>query len=93
MENMTRQRRRGWAWATLFVILGVIYISDGLRGSAEDGYRLLMGAGFLLAAAQAFFSPVNFASPRLKGSKTTAIDWIGFGGMLLLAAGLVVRWL
>ena len=93
MEDMTGRKRRGWAWSTLFVVLGIIYISDGLRGSAEDTYRLLMGAGFLLAAPQAFFSPVNFASPSPKEPKVTAIDWVGFTGMLLLAAGLVVRWL
>ncbi|WP_172675072.1 hypothetical protein [Stenotrophomonas pictorum] len=55
--------------------------------------RLLMGAGFLLAAPQAFFSPISFANPDLKFIKVSPVDWLGMAGVLLLVSGLVVRWL
>lgn len=93
MQEVNDRRGRGWAWSTLFVVMGGIYVMDGLRGGADESYRLLMGAGFLLAAPQAFFSPISFGKLGSSESRATFVDWVGMGGVVLLVAGLLVRWL
>ena len=91
MEDARNRGKRGWIWATLFIVMGTIYLTDGIRDPEDGIYRLLMGAGFLLAAPQAFFSPISFAKPTF--TKVQPVDWLGMAGVLLLVAGLAVRWL
>ncbi|WP_057505959.1 hypothetical protein [Stenotrophomonas pictorum] len=93
MEDTSSRKKRGWIWATFFTVMGIIYVTDGLRSPETEMGRLLMGAGFLLAAPQAFFSPISFANPDLKFIKVSPVDWLGMAGVLLLVSGLVVRWL
>ena len=93
MEDTNSRPRRGWIWATLFTVMGIIYLTDGIRSSGTEMGRLLMGADFLLAAPQAFFRPISFARRDRKSVKATPVDWVGMAGVLLVAAGLVTRWL
>lgn len=91
MEDTSSSKKRGWFWAIFFTVMGIIYLADGLRGAEPKVGLLLMGAGFLLAAPQAFFSPLSFATPDLKFGKIAPVDWLGIVGVLLLVTGLVVR--
>ena len=91
MEDTPNRGKRGWIWAALFIVVGTIHLTDGIRDPEDGMYRLLMGAGFLLAAPQAFFSPINFAKPTF--TKVQSVDGLGMVGVLLLVAGLAVRWL
>lgn len=93
MEDANSRKKRGWIWATFLTVMGIIYATDGLRSPEIEMGRLLMGAGFLLAAPQAFFSPISFAKPDPKFVKVSPVDWLGMAGVLLLASGLLVRWL
>jgi hypothetical protein len=93
MERSSNQKDRGWIMAPLFTVLGVIYLMDGLRNPDTELYRLLMGAGFLLAAPQAFFHPIRLSRGKIRTSLETPSDWLAVIGVFLLIAGLVVRWL
>ena len=92
MEDTSSRKKRGWVWATLFTVMGIIYVTDGLRSHDAQMGLLLIGAGFVLAAPQAFFSPISFAKPNLNFLKLAPVDWLGMAGVLLVVTGLVVRW-
>ena len=84
---------RGWGWASFFVVLGFICITDTLRGPDGDPNRVLMGAGFLLCVPKAFLHPLRFNEITFKGSLSTPLDWMALLGAILCTIGFMGRWL
>lgn len=94
----TRQRERGWVWATLFIAMGFFFIINFFyRGSAEI-HPLLTGVGLLLLVPHAFRQPVRFTKPlwpQLKSPPRASrpIVWLAIAGIALIVAGLIVHWM
>lgn len=72
---------------------GLIYIADGFRSQGKVLHLFLTGAGFLLLAPQAFLRPAVFSRFKLRPSLEGPVDWMAAAGVLLLVAGLLLRWL
>lgn len=89
MEVDRNSKERSWIWGVLLFVMGAFYLVDWLRDPNGSLFRLLAGAGFLLASPHAFFYPKNFWKPFPRPTNFTG--WLSFLGLLLLIAGLVVR--
>ncbi len=81
--------KSSWLWVLLFAALGVNSLLDALQQADIDLGRLLMGIGFLLAAAHRALNPTRLFEHG--GPADSRFDWVGVLGVLALAAGLVVR--
>ena len=103
MENISRadqQPKSGRFLAILFFAVGIFYLADWLYGGQSATYRLLAGLGFVLMAPNAYFNPINLAmpvrnifKPQMRPNASKPAQYIGLIGLLILVAGLVVRWL
>ena len=88
----------GLGWAAACVVLGVFNIADYLyQGRASLG-PALSGLGFLALAPHSYLRPIRMTEPLAAQFKTIEsmpriVSLLAVTGVLLLLAGVGIRWL
>ncbi len=98
MEETKMRGETSLRWAVAFVLLGAFYVIEYFyQGRASLG-PALTGLGFLALAPHSYFQPVRLRAPlstQLKSASPVPrpASWLAVVGVLLLLAGIGVRWL
>ena len=90
-------RRDGLAWAAIALVIAILGLVSWARGGHVG--HLVSALGFLFLVPGWYLRPVTLATPfqealpesRARESRLGAM--LSFTGMLLVVAGLLVRWL